>query len=109
MEKQIDNKNKEIEALNLKVQKMEGFHKREVGKLEDEIAELKNKHQTWLDTQTRESEEWAKEKTRLQDEYYKMEQNYKKQVDATNDLENRLRKEIEKRNLEIADLKGKIQ
>ena len=38
-----------------------------------------------------------------------MEQNYKKQVDATNDLENRLRKEIEKRNLEIADLKGKIQ
>ncbi len=45
----------------------------------------------------------------MQDEYYKMEQNYKKQVDATNDLENRLRKEIEKRNLEIADLKGKIQ
>lgn len=30
LEKQIENKNKEIEALNLKVQKMEGFHKREI-------------------------------------------------------------------------------
>jgi uncharacterized protein HemX len=33
LEKQIENKNKEIDALNLKVQKMEGFHKREVSKL----------------------------------------------------------------------------
>lgn len=37
LEKQIENKNKEIEALNLKVQKMEGFNKREVSKLEAEI------------------------------------------------------------------------
>ena len=34
LEKQIENKNKEIEALNLKVQKMEGFHSREVHQLE---------------------------------------------------------------------------
>lgn len=43
------------------------------------------------------------------DEYYKMEQMYKKQVDTTNNLENTLKKEIEKKSLEIADLKGKIQ
>lgn len=33
LEKQIENKNREIEALNLKVQKLEGFNKREVSKL----------------------------------------------------------------------------
>lgn len=37
LEKQIDNKNKEIDALNLRINKMEGFNKREVSKLEDEI------------------------------------------------------------------------
>jgi len=34
LEKQIMNKNKEIETLNLRIQKLEGFHKREVEKLE---------------------------------------------------------------------------
>lgn len=58
LEKQIENKNKEIEALNLKVQKMEGFNKREVSKLEAEIEELKKSHQDWLNRQTTESEEW---------------------------------------------------
>lgn len=33
---------------------------------------------------------------------------YKRQVDATDALDNKLKKEIEKRNLEISDLKGKI-
>lgn len=34
LEKQIENKNKEIETLNLRIQKLEGFQKREVDKLE---------------------------------------------------------------------------
>lgn len=109
MEKQIENKNKEIEALNLKVQKMQGLHEREIGKMKAEYDELYGKHQDWLNIQTKENEEWNKEKTRLLDEYYKMEQMYKKQVDTTNNLENTLKKEIEKKSLEIADLKGKIQ
>lgn len=33
LESQIANKNKEIEALNLRIEKMMGFHKREVSKL----------------------------------------------------------------------------
>lgn len=53
LEKQIENKNKEIEALNLKVQKMEGFHKREIQKLQKEIDSLKIVHQSWLDTQAK--------------------------------------------------------
>lgn len=33
LEGQIQNKNKEIEALNLKVQQMQGLHKRDIEKL----------------------------------------------------------------------------
>lgn len=33
LEKTIDNKNKEIESLNLKVQQMLGLHKRDIEKL----------------------------------------------------------------------------
>lgn len=35
LENTINNKNKEIENLNLKVQKMTGFHDRAISKLED--------------------------------------------------------------------------
>ena len=37
LESQIANKNREIEALNLRIEKMLGFHKREVSKLEEQI------------------------------------------------------------------------
>lgn len=56
MEKQIENKNKEIEALNLKVQKMQGLHEREIGKMKAEYDELYAKHQDWLNIQTKENE-----------------------------------------------------
>ena len=52
LEKQIQNKNKEIEALNLKVQKLEGYHKKEIQKLEEDIVKLKNSHLDWVDQKT---------------------------------------------------------
>ena len=52
LEKQIQNKNKEIEALNLKVQKLEGYHKKEIQKLEEDIVKLKNHHLDWIDRKT---------------------------------------------------------
>ena len=52
LEKQIQNKNKEIEALNLKVQKLEGYHKKEIQKLEEDIVKLKNSHLDWIDKKT---------------------------------------------------------
>lgn len=109
LEKQIENKNKEIEALNLKVQKMEGFHKREISKLEAEVDELKKIHQDWLNKQAAENEAWNQERSELKEKAHQTELKFKRQVDATDALENKLKKEIEKRNLEIADLKGKIQ
>ena len=63
MEGQIDNKNKEIEALNLKIQKMEGFQRREVSQLEQEINKLKEQHQEWVDRQTQENNDWNQERS----------------------------------------------
>jgi hypothetical protein len=48
LEVQINNKNREIEALNLRIEKMVGFHRREVSKLEEEINNVKQDHQRWL-------------------------------------------------------------
>jgi hypothetical protein len=48
LEVQIANKNQEIEALNLRIEKMTGFHKREISKLEEDIINLKEDHQKWL-------------------------------------------------------------
>lgn len=45
----------------------------------------------------------------MKDKAHQSDLKFKKQVDATDALENKLKKEIEKRNLDIADLKGKIQ
>lgn len=67
LEKHIDNKNKEIEALNFQLQKLEGFHKREIEKLEKQNDELKRQHQNWLGTQAKENEEWVKERNELKE------------------------------------------
>ena len=53
LETQINNKNKEIEALNLRIEKMMGYHKREIKNLEEDILKLKNEHQEWLEKQDR--------------------------------------------------------
>ena len=72
LEKQIENKNKEIESLNLKVQKMEGFHSREVKQLEAEVNKLKEQHQEWVDRQARENEDWNEERSQLKERAHEL-------------------------------------
>ena len=108
LEKQIENKNREIEALNLKVQKLEGFHKREMEKWEEEIVKLKNTHQDWIDKQTEENEDWNRERGELKERAHQLDLKLKRQADAAHEKEEKLKKELEKRNIEIAELKGTI-
>ena len=41
---------------------MNGFHKREISKFEEEILNLKNNHEEWLKRQDGENEEWNQER-----------------------------------------------
>ena len=41
---------------------MNGFHKREISKLEEEILNLKIDHEEWLKRQDKENEEWNQER-----------------------------------------------
>jgi hypothetical protein len=61
----IENKNREIEALNLKVQQMLGLHKRDIQKLEEQLDSIKKEHQGWLDRQEKETGEWYAERKEL--------------------------------------------
>ena len=108
LEKQLANKNKEIEALNLKIQKMEGFQKRETQKLEEEIVKLKNAHQDWIDKQTEENEDWNRERGELKERAHQLDLKLKRQTDAAVEQEDRLKKELENRKIEIAELKGLV-
>lgn len=65
LENTINGKNKEIEALNLKVQQMLGFHKREIDKLEEEITAIKNEHDAWIKRQEKETNDWHDERSEL--------------------------------------------
>lgn len=65
LENTIARKNKEIEALNMKVQQMQGFHKRAIDKLDSELDDIKNEHNKWLERQQKETEEWHTERTEL--------------------------------------------
>lgn len=67
LEKQIENKNKEIETLNLKVLKLERMQERELSKLNEEINDLKKIHQDWLTRQNKENEEWNRERSELKE------------------------------------------
>lgn len=65
LEGHISAKNKEIEALNLKVQQMLGLHKHDIGKLEAEIDKLKEEHSGWISRQEKETGEWHQERKEL--------------------------------------------
>jgi predicted nucleic acid-binding Zn-ribbon protein len=60
-------KNREIEALNLKVQQMLGLHKRDIDKLEEEIDRVKEEHKSWLARQEKETADWHQERSELDD------------------------------------------
>jgi hypothetical protein len=65
LEGQIQSKNKEIEALNLKVQQMLALHKHDNDKLEEEVDRLKNEHNAWLARQEKETADWHEERNDL--------------------------------------------
>lgn len=65
LQKTIERKSKEIEELNLKVQQMQGFHKRAIDKLDSELDDVKAEHSKWLERQQKETEEWHGERNEL--------------------------------------------
>lgn len=65
LENTIANKNKEIETLNLKVTQMMGLHKRDIDKLEEDLAHANREHNKWLERQQKENEEWIAERNEL--------------------------------------------
>lgn len=65
LEGHIASKNREIEALNLKVQQMLGLHKHDIDKLEQEVDRLKEEHAGWLARQEKETAEWHGERSEL--------------------------------------------
>lgn len=65
LEGHIAAKNKEIEALNLKVQQMLGLHKRDIERLEADIDHLKEEHSAWLTRQQKETNDWHQERADL--------------------------------------------
>ena len=58
LEKQLHDKNKEIEALNLRIEKQTAYHQREVKKLEEDLNSLKDLHQDWVERVQKENEDW---------------------------------------------------
>ena len=70
---------------------------------------LKNAHQDWIDKQTEENEDWNRERGELKERAHQLDLKLKRQSDAAQSNEEKLKKEIEKRGLEIAELKGTIK
>jgi DNA repair exonuclease SbcCD ATPase subunit len=61
LENQIKNKNKEIEELNLRIEKMNGYHKRDLEQLQARLAEEQAKYRKFLDEQAKSAKASADE------------------------------------------------
>ncbi len=59
LENQIKNKNKQIEELNLRIQKMELYHKKDIDALNARLAEEQARYKKWLDDQAKVSKQAA--------------------------------------------------
>jgi hypothetical protein len=62
-----------------------------------------------LNSQSKENDEWIKERNELKERAHELDLKLKRQIDATEALEAKLKKDLENKNIEIAELKGQIQ
>ena len=108
LETQIANKNKEIESLNLTIQKIKGHHARDISKLEEEVSKLKDQHQAWVERQTKENEDWNEERSALKERAHELDLKMKRRLDAFEEEREKLKKAIENKNEKIAELEGSI-
>ena len=94
LENTINNKNKEIETLNLKVQQMQGFNKRAIDKLEDELNEVKNQHRSWLERQEKETNDWHSERKELNEKIESLNKKIHDIKKQNEDRENKLQHNV---------------
>lgn len=109
LENTIASKNKEIETLNLKVTQMMGLHKRDIDKLEEELAHAKSEHSKWLERQQQENEEWIAERNELNGQCEALNKRMGELKKSHQDKESKLSEAVQEKGLEIAELKGTIQ
>jgi DNA repair exonuclease SbcCD ATPase subunit len=109
MENKINKKNQEIETLNLKVQQMQGFHKRAIDKLDEEINDIKKEHNDWLERQARETNEWHAERKELNDKIDELNKTIHDIKKINSDREHKLQETIDQKGMEIANLNGVIE
>lgn len=82
LENQIKNKNKEIEELNLRIQKMEGYHKRDLDQLQARLNEEQVRYKKWLEEQTRTSKAASDENEDLRNQIKNLEKKLRDERDA---------------------------
>ena len=62
--------------------------------METEINDLKNVHSDWVNRQNKENEDWNKERSELKEKVHEADLKFKKQLDTTDALENKLKNEV---------------
>lgn len=108
LENQIKNKNKEIEELNLRIQKMDGYHKRDLEQLQARLAEEQGRYKKWLDDQAKVSKAAADEAEALRDVNRQLEKKLKDEREAADRQLGTKNAEIEEKRLKIAHLEGAV-
>lgn len=108
LEGHIAAKNKEIEALNLKVQQMLGLHKHDIDKLEAEIDKLKEEHNGWICRQEKETGEWHQERKELNARIEELASKIASLKKQHSEKEAELTDSNNKKGIEIARLQGVV-
>lgn len=94
--------------MNLRIQKMEGYHKRDLDQLQARLTEEQTRYKKWLEEQTKTSKASADENEDLRNQIKNLE---KKLRDEKDGLERQLAakgQEVEEKRLKIAQLEGAV-
>jgi SMC interacting uncharacterized protein involved in chromosome segregation len=109
LENQIKNKNKEIEKANLRIEKMNGYHKRDLEQLQARLGEEQAKYRNFLDEQAKTSKANSEEAENLRAANRALEKKLKDSTIASDAALAAKDKEFQKRRLKIANLEGAVE
>ena len=108
LESQIANKSKEIEALNLRIQKMQGYHEKQLADLESRAAEEKAKYSESVNSQNELLRAQIEHQEGLEKSYKDLQEKLRMKEKEFNEKTSGKNRELDERGIRIADLEGTV-
>lgn len=87
---------------------MTGFHKREISKLQEQLDDVRQDHQRWLEQQDKEAQAWNDERAQFKEKIHQLDLSLQDAKNKNRQQQDDYEAKLSEKNLRIAGLQGQL-